>query len=154
MVLRLTRLNRRPTPEVYTVEYLDETTGAHQSEAITFESFMESVAKKSRLYGAFLAKSGTSWTKLQAASEEQLYQFINKELGECHLIHRRCQALDIYFKATASKEERNKLRGVKIELTTIRNSIVKANQLKHEYVAKKDEVEQMKKLGIAEEQST
>jgi len=145
-------VNRRPQEATYTVEYLDETTGAHQSEAITFESFMESVAKKSRLYGAFLAKSGVSWTKLQAASEEQLYQFINKELGECHLIHRRCQALDIYFKASATKEERTKLRGVKIELTTIRNSIVKANQLKHEYVAKKDEVEQMKKLGISEEQ--
>ena len=67
------------------------------------------------------------------------------------MIHRRAQALDTYFKSKATRDDRRKLRGIKIELTTIRNSIVKANQLKHEYTAKKEELEQMKRLGIKTE---
>jgi hypothetical protein len=37
------------------------------------------------------------------------------------------------------------MRGIKPELSAIKNGIVKANQKRHEYIAQKEEVEQMKR---------
>ena len=140
--------NRKPTKTTYEVEYTDESTGTRHTETIVLDDFVERIAKKSRLYGAFLARSGGPWAKIQKATDEQLYQYINKELGECHVVHRRAGALDAHLKAKAGPAERKKMKGVKIELSSVRNAIVKANQLKHEYVAKKEEHEQLRKLGM------
>jgi len=140
--------NRTPAKTTYEVEYTEESTGTRHSETIVLDDFLERIEKKSRLYGAFLARSGGPWAKLQKASDEQLYQYINKELGECHVVHRRAGALDAHLKAKTGPAERKKMKGVKIELSSLRNAIVKANQLKHEYVAKKEEHEQLRKLGM------
>lgn len=140
--------NRTPAKTTYEVEYTEESTGTRHTETIVLDDFLERVGKKSRLYGAFLARSGSPWAKVQKASDEQLYQYINKELGECHVVHRRAGALDAHLKAKAGPAERKKMKGVKIELSSVRNAIVKANQLKHEYVAKKEEHEQLRKLGM------
>lgn len=140
--------NRRPEKASYTVEFTEETTGVKQSETIVLEDFLEVIAKKSRLYSSFLTRAGGPWMKLQKASDEQLYQYINRELGECHLVHRRAGALDEHLKEHAPPSERKKMKGVKIELSSVRNAIVNANQLKHDYVAKKEEIEQLKKLGV------
>lgn len=140
--------NRRPARTTYQVEYTDESTGTRHSESVVFDDFIERTTRKARLYGAFLARAGGPWEKLRAASDEQLYRFIEKELGECHLIHRRAGAIDEHLKSTAAPAERKRMKGVKIELSALRNAIVKANQLKHEYIAKKGEIEQMKKLGV------
>lgn len=140
--------NRAPAKISYEVEYTEESTGTRHAETIILDDFVEKIAKKSRLYGAFLARAGGPWAKLQKASDEQLYQYINKELGECHVVHRRAGALDAHLKAKAPVAERKRMKGVKIELTSVRNAIVKSNQLKHEYVAKKEELEQLRKLGV------
>jgi hypothetical protein len=140
--------NRRPAKKSYEVEYTDDATGARQSETIVFDDFIALVTKKSRLYGAFLARQGTPWAKIQKANDEQLYQYINRELGECHTIHRRVGALDARLKALVPQTERRRMKGVKIDLSSLRNAIANANQLKHEYIAKKEEHEQLKKLGI------
>jgi hypothetical protein len=142
--------NQKMRELTYRAEFIDENTGAKQSEVIRFEEFVGSVNKKARLYGAFLSKSGNAWTKLQAAGDEQLLNYITKELSECHMLHRRAQALDTAMKSEAPPLVRQKMKGIKIELTGIKNAIAAANQLKHEYVAKKDEQEQMEKLGVAE----
>jgi len=140
--------NRKPAKVTYTVEITDESTGARQSEAIVFEDFVERVAKKARLYGSFLARTGGPWAKLEKATEEQLYQYVTKEIGECHMLQRRAGALDEHLKANVAPDERRKMKGVKIDLTSLRNATAKANQLKHEYVAKKEELDQMRKLGV------
>ncbi len=57
-------------------------------------------------------------------------------------------SLDTYFKSETTREQRARLRGITIELTGIKNAIVKTNQKKHEYVAKHEEIDQLKKLGI------
>ena len=140
--------NRRPAKLTYQIEYTDDQTGTRHSETIVVDDFLAQIAKKTRLYGSFLAKSGGPWTKIQSASEEQLYQFINKELGECHVIHRRAGALDAHLKEEARPEERKRMKGVKIELSSVRNAVAKANQLKHDYSARKEEHEQLRKLGV------
>lgn len=143
--------NRQAAERVYPVKYVDEDTGSTQTDQIRFTSFIERVGKKARLYGALLAKSGAAWKKIQGASDEQLSSFVTREIEECQIMHRRLQALDAYFKEEATAEERRRMKGIKIELTSLKNGIVKANQFLHEFNARKEEYEQMKKLGVTGE---
>ena len=143
--------NRKPAGHIYQLEFLEEATGTRHHESIDLDSFLEKLHKKARVYGGVLSKTGSLWTKIEKASEDQLYQFINKELGDVHLIHRRANAFDLHFKAKTTRDEKRRLRGIKIELTTIRNALAKASQLKHEYISRKEEHEQLKKLGIEAE---
>jgi hypothetical protein len=64
-------------------------------------------------------------------------------------MHKILGALDDFFKLEAGKEDRDKIKGIKPELATMKNAIVKANQRRYEFSAQKEEEEQMKKLGIA-----
>ena len=132
----------------YEVEYFDITTSSTKHEAIQFKTFIDDVRKKARLYSGIMAKTGTAYKKIEKASEEQLFTFLDKHLEELGVILRRFQALETFFKTEVSREDKNSLRGIKNEVTAIKNNLVKTNQKKHEYVAKKEETEQMKKLGI------
>ena len=145
--------NREPRKTSYQIEYPDDATGAPHAETVVLDDFVELLAKKAKLYGSFLTRSGRAWAKLGAATDDQLYQYVEKELGECHRIHRRAAAFDELLKRGIDSDERRKMKGVKIELTALRNAIATASQLKHEYVAKKGEYEQMKQLGIETERS-
>ena len=110
-------IGNEPARKVYELEFMDEATGTRHRETIDLDNFLEMLHKKARIYGGILAKSGSLWTKIEGASEDQLYQFVNKELGDVHLIHRRSNAFYGYFKAHTDKDEKRKLRGIKIELT-------------------------------------
>ena len=90
----------------------------------------------------------TAYRRLESASEDQIFAFLDKNLKESHLIYRRLEGLNTYFRSEAPKEERGRIKGIKSELSSMKNSLVKSNQKKHEYVALKEEEGQMKKLGI------
>jgi hypothetical protein len=76
---------------------------------------------------------------------------LSKNIEELQSLHKTLSALDVFFKSEASREDREKVKGIKPELTAIKNGIVKANQKRHEYIAQKEEQEQMKRLGIKDE---
>jgi hypothetical protein len=46
---------------------------------------------------------------------------------------------------------RNKIKGLKIDLTSLRNAIINVNKKRGDYVSNKEEIEQMKKLGIKDD---
>ena len=133
----------------YEVEYFDETTGAQHTETIDYNAFVERVTKKAKFYGTLSNKMSQASQRLEHGTEEQVFEFVNKDLGELHVMHRRLKSLDTYFKSEVPRDQRNRLRGIKIELTTIKNHLIKANQKRREYVARKEEAEQLKRLGIA-----
>ena len=55
---------------------------------------------------------------------------------------------DKFFKTAASPLSRSRVKGITMELTSIKNTLVKTNQRKAEYSAYVEEQQQMKKLGI------
>jgi len=63
-------------------------------------------------------------------------------------MHKTLSALDEFFKAEVNKEDRDKVRGIKPELATIKNAIVRANSKRHDYSAQKEEEEQLRRLGV------
>jgi hypothetical protein len=107
--------------------------------------------RKSRVLTALASRGGAAQSKMEAMEEEQLIGMLERNIREVQVIHKTLSALDEFFKLEADKEDRDKVKGIKPELATIKNAIVRANQKRHEYSAFKEEEEQLKRLGITSE---
>jgi hypothetical protein len=141
-------MNKEPDELVYDVEYMDPTKGVPVKEKVNFHHFRNEMDRKNRIL-ASLGAHGAAQAKLNAMSEDQITAFLEKNIREVQSLHRTLTALDEFFKAEAPREDRDKVKGIKPELAAIKNAIVRANQLRHEYSAQKEEEEQMRRLGIS-----
>ncbi len=139
--------------KIYDISYLDVTTSTNKSESIPYSDFMQDVRKKAKLFMALAHQGSAATQKLGAASEEKILNFLNKNISSLQTLHRRLTGFNDYFKneIQKDKESRAKFRGLRVELSAVKNSIIKANQAKHEYVAAKEEQDQMKQLGVKQE---
>jgi hypothetical protein len=143
-------MNQEPEEVVYDVEFMDPTKGIPVKEKVNFHHFRREMDRKNRTL-ASLGFHGAAQAKLDAMSEDQLIVFLEKNIREVQSLHRTLTALDEFFKANVPREDRDKVKGIKPELAAIKNAIVRANQLRHEYSAQKEEEEQMRRLGISPE---
>lgn len=120
---------------VYKVQYAEPGVPTPKMETIDFPAFSAEVQKKSSLLAALASGTGPAFRRLAGTSEEQLAGFVDKQLNELLLIHRRLGCMNTMFQARAMQEKKT-ARGIKIELLTIKNAIVKANRRRHEYKEK------------------
>jgi hypothetical protein len=139
-------LGKEPEPVIYEIQYNDPVRSTMVRDRLNFHNFRLELDKKCRFL-VNLANRGNS--KLENMPEEQLMQFLDRNIRDVQSMHRTLAALDEFFKASATKEERDRIKGIKPELASLKNSIVRSNQLRHEYSAQKEEEEQMKRLGIS-----
>jgi hypothetical protein len=144
-------LNKEPEPAIFDVEYLDPIKGVPIKEKVDFDQFRSEMERKNRTLVALSSRSGAAFNKMQSMSEEQLMGMLEKNIRDVQTMHKILGALDDFFKLEAGKEYRDKIKGIKPELATMKNAIVKANQRRYEFSAQKEEEEQMKKLGIVTE---
>jgi hypothetical protein len=140
-------LNREPEPVIYDVEYMDPVKAVKVQERINFSSFRSDLDRKIRTLAPMAARGGTA-SKLEAMQEEQLVGFLERNVREIQTMHKTLTALDEFFKGGVDKEDRDKIKGIKPELGTIKNAILRANSKRHEYSAQKEEEEQLKRLGV------
>jgi hypothetical protein len=117
---------------VYRVEYAEPGVPAPKTEVIDFPQLLEDAKKKSSLMATLSSGKGPALRRLESTKEGQLAAFVDKQLNELLLIHRRLGSLNTYFHDRAVQEKKT-TRGIKIELLAIKNSIVKGNQRRHEY---------------------
>lgn len=134
--------------EIYEVELVDINTTMKRLERIEFNEFSTMVAKRSRFFTSLLVKTSPAYAKLEAGDDQAIYDFLEKSLGELKQLHERLDALDTYFKSESPATERSKMKGIKVELGNLKNSIALVNQKIHEYVARKEEQEQLRRLGL------
>jgi hypothetical protein len=116
----------------YKVQYAEPGVPAPKTETIDFPTFIPEVQKKASLFAALSSASSPAFRRLAATGEAQLAAFIDKQLNELLLIHRRLGSLNTLLQGRATQEKKT-ARGIKIELLTIKNCIVKANHKRHEY---------------------
>jgi hypothetical protein len=138
--------NAEPEEVIYSVEYLDQTKGVPVKEKIYFYQFRDELEKKIRFLASLMR--GPAYQKLSAMTEEQIIGYLEKNIAEVQNYHKTLGALDEFFKTKVTPENRDKIKGIKPELSALKNSYVKANQLRYEYSAQKEEEEQLKRLGI------
>ena len=138
--------------KVYEIEYFDASASRKKLEKVAFAPFLEEVKKKSRLYMSLAETDSPIIGKLNAAADEKILEFLNRDLSELQKIHRRLFGFNEYFKSECPPEFKGKMRGFRLEISTLKNGIVKANQKRHEYAAVREEQIQMKRLGVGEEE--
>jgi hypothetical protein len=116
----------------YKVQYSEPGVPLPKTETIDFTSFLAETKKKASLLAALSSGTGRAYRRLSDTGEAQLAAFLDKELNEVLLIHRRLGSLNTLFQARSAQENRTS-RGIKVELLTLKNSIVNANRKRHEY---------------------
>jgi hypothetical protein len=139
--------NAEPEDVMYELEFIDQVKGTRTEELLNLNQFRIDINKRIKILTGMTAQ-GQLFAKLQAAPEEKVLAYLENAIKDVQAIHRTLTALDEYFKSSISREERDKVKGVKTELASIKNYFVKANQIRHEYSAAKEEEEQLKRMGI------
>jgi hypothetical protein len=140
-------MNKEPEPAIYEVEYLDTARGVPVKERVNLGHLRTEMDRKFRILQGLSAR-GSAVSKLEAIDETQLITHLEKNIRDIQSLHKTLSALDDYFKAAVDKEDRDKIKGIKPELATVKNAIVRANQKRFEYSAQKEEEEQLRRLGI------
>ncbi|MCL2764712.1 MAG: hypothetical protein FWD40_05465 [Treponema sp.] len=138
--------NAEPEEVIHTIEKLDESRGVPIKEKINFHQFIEDLAKKTKILNSFVR--GPAYQKLSAMAEDQIISYLDKNIKDVMFLHKTLGALDDFFKTNVIATDRDKIKGIKPELSALKNTFVKANQLLYEYNAQKEEEEQLKHLGI------
>ncbi len=146
----LRHLLNLPEPElIYTFVITDPKKGTKSNRNVEIRTFIGNIIRKSKFYAALANKNGPELHKIRSFDENAILEFTNKNLMENQEILTLLDSADEYFKQNVVPAERSKIKGLKMDLITIKNVIVKSTQRRSEYCSYIEEREQMKKLGIA-----
>lgn len=140
--------NRQPDRPIMHIEMMDENSSTVQSEDLDFGRFSDTVRKRARLYSLLLNRVSTPARRIQEADEEQLFSFLQKQIEELFGFYRRLAAIDTYIRSEVAREQRSRLRGVNVELAALKEHLLRVNKRRHAYVDKKEEREQLRRLGV------
>ena len=125
----------------------DTVTNVQKKETLCLEDFEHELVQKIKVLKNLALGGAAIQQKLAGMSNEQLSDLLTRSVATCNTYLKTLQGLDEYYK-TIDLILRSKMKGIKIELTTIHNAVIKANQCRAEYNTNTEEMEQMKQLGI------
>jgi hypothetical protein len=135
-------------PIVYKIVLVDNMTQSKHYEHIDFNEFIQGLQKRCKYYLSFSTRKTPGYEKIEAMSDEKVVEFITKNLSECQRLLGTLTALDDFFKETVAPLDRSKVKGTKMEISSLKNTIIKTNQRKAEYSSIIEEQKQMQKLGL------
>lgn len=127
----------------------DAKTGTERTQKINVNEFLTDLSRKERVYNG-IGMKGVEYQKINASNEDAILSFVNKQISEVQSIFVIINALDAYFKNEVDAEFKVKVKGMQIELSALRNSIINANKKRGEYASFKEEHAQMQKLGLSD----
>ena len=142
-------LNLKEKERICNVPVKDAKTGAEHVQKINVNEFLTDLTHKERIYNGIGMKA-VEYQKISTSNEDAILSFVNKQISEIQSIFVIINSLDAYFKNEIDSEFKTHVKGMQIELSALRNSIINANKKRGEYVSFKEESEQMRKLGISE----
>lgn len=125
----------------------DPITNLQKKELVVFEDFTANLARTVRIFKVLASGTSDLQQRLANMSNEKLLELLNKYIVMCNGYLKTLGAFDDYYKSV-DVMLRAKMKGIKIELTTIRNAVIKANQCRAEYNASVEEYSNMKELGL------
>jgi hypothetical protein len=145
------RFHSRGPNTVVEIRYFDARSSATRTETIDFHNFVEGVRRRSSLLDALAQPDSASYARLSDASEQQIDTFLKKNIGELQLLYRRLEGLNEHFRREAPEERKEQLKGIKIELSGLKNCIARANRRHYEYVALQEEEIRLRQMGVPEQ---
>ena len=127
----------------------DAKTGTERTQKINVNEFLTDLSRKERVYNG-IGMKGVEYQKINASNEDAILSFVNKQISEVQSIFVIINSFDAYFKKEVATEFKAKIKGMQIELSALRNSIINANKKRGEYASFKEEHAQMQKLGLSD----
>ena len=143
--------NLKAAPEEYELVIVNQKNEARTTKKIEYNTFFALLVRKQQFLQLFADAQSEEFRKIAAAAEETVLGFINRQLTDNREILLQLNALDEYFKSQASAANKDKIKGMKMELVTMKNTLIKSNQKRAEYVSVAEEKMQLEKLGITED---
>ena len=148
MALLRKAFNLKEKERICQLPVKDAKTGVERVQKLNVSDFLSDLAKKERIYNGIAAK-GNEYQKIESVQEDMILSFVNKQISELQSKFVIINSLDAYFKKEVQNELKAHVKGMQIELSALRNSIINANKKRSDYVSYKEESEQMQKLGIS-----
>ncbi len=139
----------KPQPRMYEIETFDVSTGSTKTETIDFEKFTDEVMTRTRILVNLANRASPQFGAMSQKAEPEILDTFDRYFLDLTKFNERFVGLDVYFKTESPKEKRAHIRGIKAEISQVKTTLANANKLKHEYVAAREEQEQLKKLGIS-----
>lgn len=140
--------NIEEKPVFYQISITDQATDTVRHEKIDYQQFIRDLELRSRRYASAGIRKAPLYEKISQQSEEKILEYVNQQILECNKMLKILNGLDEFFKSAPLPQNRSKIKGLKMEITALKNSIVKANQRRSEYTAYIEEEAQLRKLGI------
>ena len=125
----------------------DQKSKMERMQKVNVTDFLAELSKKERFFSG-IASKGTEFSKIESSSEDVIFGFVNKQISELQSAFIIINSLDAHFKKMVDIDFRARVKGMQIELSALRNSIINCNKKRGEYVSFKDESEQMRNLGL------
>ena len=133
---------RRGKERTVDVEYLEQDGTRHETVALA--SFLDSVRRKVELLSSLGDESGQALARLAATPDEPLLEFVERQLSDLLVMHRRMGGVNARLQAETiaarSGARRGEAKGIRLELSAVKNFLVKASQRMHDYTAKLEEL--------------
>lgn len=135
-------------PHIYEIELFDNSSNTNRTEQLNFTKWSEDLSIRLRLLTAVANRASPQFQGLLAKTEDEILDWFDRQFIEASKSVERMAGLDEFFKTEVPKDNRSQVKGVKTEVSSVRIGMANANKLKHEYVGKREEQEQLKRLGI------
>ncbi len=140
--------NMEEKPVYYQITVNDPTTDTNVHERVNYIQFLNELDLRARRYSSAGIRKAPIYEKLSKMSEDKILEYVNQQISECNHMLKIMNGLDEFFKSAPNPSNRPKIKGLKMEITALKNSVVKANQHRSEYTAYVEEEAQLRKLGI------
>lgn len=135
-------------PRIYEIELFDTVSSTQRTEELDFSKWADELSGRIRVLVAMANRASPQFANMNAKTEDEILDWFDRTLVEASKTVERMAGLDVYFKTEVPKDSRGQVKGIKTEITQVRTAMSNANKLKHDYVGKKEELEQLKRLGI------
>ncbi|MDC7223336.1 MAG: hypothetical protein PQJ60_06310 [Spirochaetales bacterium] len=140
--------SRKEDDIYYEIKVMDPGSGHNRKVKINFTAFSDKVRKKTQLLRNIGNSNSQQYEKLTEYTEEMLQEFIENNLSEIRSHHKKMVGLDEMFKKVDDPAIRARIKGIKVETDTLKRLYMECNTSLKEYIAIKEEMAQLKALGI------
>ena len=133
----------------YEISIKDPVTGVVRRETLDMAKFTSLAMKRARVLQELLDPDSGTYAGARASGNAKLEDYIRKYIGELKEIHRRINGLDAYFRSNAVPPElKGLMKSCSLNLKNLKASISETLKALNEYRVKREEQEQLTKLGI------
>lgn len=132
------------------LEVFEESSSLSTALQVDFTIFYVSAMQQSKKLQSLIGDISPVYQRLSSASDDRIYEFLANQVADLQKTAQILPAIMVYQREEASRDERGKLLPIEKEVDSIKNCIQSANRKRFQFASRKEELEQLKRLGMAD----